>query len=248
MRMGWGVGGNDAEAILRSLPTLALRYRAQDDAARALAGWLQRASRSGAVAPSGLRGLARTRALAGAVRRQQRRRRRRAVLGGVPRALQRRPGRCLLRRAETVQARLFLGRPGQPGRALRHRLHAQPGWGLAAQRRAGALFGGAGSGGRPARRPRAGAGRTGEPAATRRRALSLTLAPSTEETERLWLHPITDTRSGRKSWPRSARKRTSSRPRPTASRAARARATLPPTKPEPATSRRPIQPSCRSPA
>jgi cysteine-S-conjugate beta-lyase len=42
MRMGWGVAGNDAEAILRSLPTLALRYRAQDDAARALAGWLQR--------------------------------------------------------------------------------------------------------------------------------------------------------------------------------------------------------------
>ncbi|WP_332813793.1 PLP-dependent transferase [Ramlibacter sp.] len=41
MRMGWGVGGNDAELVLRSLPSLALRYRAQDAAARGLARWLQ---------------------------------------------------------------------------------------------------------------------------------------------------------------------------------------------------------------
>jgi cystathionine beta-lyase len=41
MRVGWGVGVNDAEAILRSLPTLPLRYRAQDAAARTLAAWLQ---------------------------------------------------------------------------------------------------------------------------------------------------------------------------------------------------------------
>ena len=41
MRMGWGVGGNDAETILRSLPSLALRYRAHDVAARQLARWLQ---------------------------------------------------------------------------------------------------------------------------------------------------------------------------------------------------------------
>ena len=41
MRMGWGVGGNDAEAILRSLPSLPLRFRAQDLAARSLAGWLR---------------------------------------------------------------------------------------------------------------------------------------------------------------------------------------------------------------
>jgi cystathionine beta-lyase len=42
MRVGWGVGGNDAEAILRSLPSLPLRYRAHDAAARELAAWLQR--------------------------------------------------------------------------------------------------------------------------------------------------------------------------------------------------------------
>jgi cystathionine beta-lyase len=42
MRVGWGVGGNDAEAILRSLPSLLLRYRAHDVAARELAAWLQR--------------------------------------------------------------------------------------------------------------------------------------------------------------------------------------------------------------
>jgi cystathionine beta-lyase len=39
MRLGIGVGVNDAEAVLRSLPSLALRYRAQDRAARALARW-----------------------------------------------------------------------------------------------------------------------------------------------------------------------------------------------------------------
>lgn len=41
MRMGWGVGANDVETILRSLPTLPLRYRAQDAAARTLAAWLK---------------------------------------------------------------------------------------------------------------------------------------------------------------------------------------------------------------
>ncbi len=41
MRLGWGVAGNDAEMVLRSLPSLALRYAAQDQAARQLAQWLQ---------------------------------------------------------------------------------------------------------------------------------------------------------------------------------------------------------------
>jgi cysteine-S-conjugate beta-lyase len=40
MRVGWGVGGNDAEAVLRSLPSLSLRYRAHDTGARGLARWL----------------------------------------------------------------------------------------------------------------------------------------------------------------------------------------------------------------
>jgi len=35
------VGANDVEAVLRSLPSIALRYRAHDDTARALATWLQ---------------------------------------------------------------------------------------------------------------------------------------------------------------------------------------------------------------
>ena len=39
MRMGWGVGANDAELVLRSLPSLALRYDAQDASARFLARW-----------------------------------------------------------------------------------------------------------------------------------------------------------------------------------------------------------------
>ncbi|HZY16259.1 MAG TPA: PLP-dependent transferase [Ramlibacter sp.] len=41
MRLGWGIGANDAEALLRALPSLELRYRAQGSAGRQLAGWLQ---------------------------------------------------------------------------------------------------------------------------------------------------------------------------------------------------------------
>jgi cystathionine beta-lyase len=41
MRLGLGVAGNDAELVLRSLPSTALRYHAHDRAARALASWLQ---------------------------------------------------------------------------------------------------------------------------------------------------------------------------------------------------------------
>jgi cystathionine beta-lyase len=39
MRTGWGVGGNDAELVLRSLPSIELRYEAQDRAGRTLAHW-----------------------------------------------------------------------------------------------------------------------------------------------------------------------------------------------------------------
>ena len=41
MRLGSGVAGNDAEAVLRSLPTMRLRYQAHDRTARALALWCQ---------------------------------------------------------------------------------------------------------------------------------------------------------------------------------------------------------------
>ncbi|HMA08201.1 MAG TPA: PLP-dependent transferase, partial [Ramlibacter sp.] len=40
MRLGWGIAANDAEAVLRALPSVQLRYRAQDAAGRVLAGWL----------------------------------------------------------------------------------------------------------------------------------------------------------------------------------------------------------------
>ena len=42
MRLGLGVGANDAEAVLRALPSVGLRYRAHDEAARNLAQWLQK--------------------------------------------------------------------------------------------------------------------------------------------------------------------------------------------------------------
>ena len=41
MHVGLGVAGNDAELVLRSLPSLPLRYRAQDQTARELALWLR---------------------------------------------------------------------------------------------------------------------------------------------------------------------------------------------------------------
>lgn len=39
MRLGFNVAANDAEAVLRALPSMALRYGAQDAAARMLAQW-----------------------------------------------------------------------------------------------------------------------------------------------------------------------------------------------------------------
>lgn len=41
MRLGYNVSGNDAELVLRGLGSMALRYAAQDAAARELATWLQ---------------------------------------------------------------------------------------------------------------------------------------------------------------------------------------------------------------
>ena len=41
MRVGTGVAANDAELVLRSLPSIELRYRAQDRTARRVAAWLQ---------------------------------------------------------------------------------------------------------------------------------------------------------------------------------------------------------------
>ena len=41
MRLGLGVGANDVETVLRALPSMALRYRAHDEATRQLANWCQ---------------------------------------------------------------------------------------------------------------------------------------------------------------------------------------------------------------
>jgi cystathionine beta-lyase len=41
MRLGLGVGLNDVELVLRSLPNMALRYRAHDESTRSLARWAQ---------------------------------------------------------------------------------------------------------------------------------------------------------------------------------------------------------------
>ncbi len=41
MRLGFGVGANDVELVLRGLTSMPLRYEAQDAATRALARWMQ---------------------------------------------------------------------------------------------------------------------------------------------------------------------------------------------------------------
>lgn len=53
MRLGLGVGANDAEAVLRGLPSLALRYAAHDAATREVAHWLsQRSEFAGVLHPA----------------------------------------------------------------------------------------------------------------------------------------------------------------------------------------------------
>lgn len=39
MRLGFGVAGNDVEMVLRSLPSIGMRYRAQDASCREIAAW-----------------------------------------------------------------------------------------------------------------------------------------------------------------------------------------------------------------
>ncbi|MFY9510710.1 MAG: cystathionine beta-lyase [Rubrivivax sp.] len=56
MRLGSGVAGNDAELLLRSLPSLALRYQATDAAGRTLARWLATRPEIGRVLHPALEG------------------------------------------------------------------------------------------------------------------------------------------------------------------------------------------------
>ena len=58
MRVGYGVGGNDAELVLRGLSSMALRYAAQDSATRTLARWLQQQPQIEAVLHPALAGSA----------------------------------------------------------------------------------------------------------------------------------------------------------------------------------------------
>ncbi|MEH3087509.1 MAG: PLP-dependent transferase [Xylophilus ampelinus] len=56
MRLGLGVGANDAELVLRSLPSIDLRYRAHDESARGLARWLRSRPEISAVLHPALEG------------------------------------------------------------------------------------------------------------------------------------------------------------------------------------------------
>ena len=76
MRIGFGVGANDVELVLRSLPSLPLRYEAQARAGVAARALVGQPARGRAGAASGARRVAGPRALGAPVQR-----RRRAVLG-----------------------------------------------------------------------------------------------------------------------------------------------------------------------
>ncbi|WP_210546372.1 PLP-dependent transferase [Rhodoferax sp. PAMC 29310] len=53
MRMGFGVGANDAEAVMRGLPSMKLRYHAHDESTRQLVAWAEtRAEFSQVLHPS----------------------------------------------------------------------------------------------------------------------------------------------------------------------------------------------------
>ena len=56
MHMGCGVGANDAEAVLRALPSIGLRYEAQDRSGRELAAWWSKRPEVAAVLHPALRG------------------------------------------------------------------------------------------------------------------------------------------------------------------------------------------------
>lgn len=56
MRVGYGVGGNDVELVLRGLHSIGLRYAAQDSATRALAAWMQAQPQVAAVLHPALEG------------------------------------------------------------------------------------------------------------------------------------------------------------------------------------------------
>ena len=120
MRLGLGIAANDAEAVLRALPSIGLRYRAHDVAARQLAQWLQQQPAVAQVLHP--------------------------VLPGAPGHAH---WQALLRRAGTVQAGLQLGGADEPGGSLPACIHAQPARAAPAAWHPGALFGGAGGGGRP---------------------------------------------------------------------------------------------------
>ncbi len=63
MRLGLGVSGNDTELVLRGLPSMALRYQAQDASTRALATWMQSQPGVVQVLAPGLAGFTRSRNL-----------------------------------------------------------------------------------------------------------------------------------------------------------------------------------------
>ncbi|VWX63667.1 hypothetical protein VARIO8X_90536 [Burkholderiales bacterium 8X] len=139
-------------------------------------------------------------------------------LGRVRRTVQLRPGRSLLQRPVAFQAGLFVGRPDQPGGALRHRADARSGRGdMAAQGNAGALLDRPRRRRGPARRPRAGAFDALNRAGYRLQSTHAQSLGLPRSKEKQWQHQITATRSARKNWPRKRRRKRSSGTRPTAS-------------------------------
>jgi cystathionine beta-lyase len=106
MRVGYGIGGNDAELVLRGLNSMALRYAAQDAATRELAAWLANPAANRHRAAPGLARLARPRNLEARLhgRRLPAERRLQARIHAGA-------GGPFLRQPQALQAGLQLGRP-----------------------------------------------------------------------------------------------------------------------------------------
>jgi hypothetical protein len=230
MRVGWGIGGNDAEAILRSLPSLPLRYRAHDVAARELAAWLQRRPEIAQLlhpAFEGSPGHEHWRALCGDD----------GLAAGLFSVV-------FDERYSTAQVDAFcdalklfkLGYSwgGPVSLVVPYNIASMRStrWVPGRTRAFWCGFPWAGGGGRPARGPGAGDGRTGVAVDYPRGLLSLTLAHLQNRNGR----PCGDTQlrireAAERASQEEKRRKTSSRPRPTARPACPARVMLRPTNP-----------------
>jgi cysteine-S-conjugate beta-lyase len=127
MRIGMGVAANDAELVLRSLPSIQMRYGAADQSARQLALWLETRPEVEAVLHPALQGAPGHKNWLNLCQKQPS-----ALINSAQSAMKSivnapaQEGQAAgMFSIATVQNRLFMGRASELGRALRYFSHAQ---------------------------------------------------------------------------------------------------------------------------